>query len=91
MKLHIEGILHILLQVFHAIQSLHSRRFQRLMSKVKPGSIKLCHNNSDNILDALPLMLERLINAGYIVGSVGELIYNTDYHIDNLGVQRKNN
>lgn len=63
---------------------------ERVMSKVKNGSIILCHNNADNILDALPLMLERLINAGYEVVSVGELIYTSDYYIDNLGIQRKN-
>ena len=63
---------------------------ERVMNKVKNGSIILCHNNSDHILDALPLMLERLINAGYEVVSVGELIYQSDYYIDNLGIQRKN-
>lgn len=63
---------------------------ERVMSKVKNGSIILCHNNSDHILDALPLMLERLINAGYEIVSVGELIYESDYYIDNLGIQRKN-
>ena len=64
---------------------------ERVMNKVKNGSIILCHNNADNILDALPLMLERLKNAGYEICSVGELIYNSDYYIDNLGIQRKNN
>ena len=63
---------------------------ERVMSKVKNGSIILCHNNADNILSALPLMLERLKNAGYEVVSVGELIYEDDYYIDNLGIQRKN-
>lgn len=63
---------------------------ERVMSKVKNGSIILCHNNSDHILEALPLMLERLKNAGYQVVSVGELIYDSDYYIDNLGIQRKN-
>lgn len=63
---------------------------ERVMSKVKNGSIILCHNNSDHILDALPLMLERLLNAGYEVVSVGELIMEDDYYIDNLGIQRKN-
>ena len=62
---------------------------ERVMSKVKNGSIILCHNNADNILEALPLMLERLINAGYEVVSVGELIIHEDYYIDNLGIQRK--
>ena len=63
---------------------------ERVMSKVKNGSIILCHNNSENILEGLPLMLERLINAGYEVVSVGDLILHDNYYIDNLGVQRKN-
>lgn len=63
---------------------------ERVMSKVKSGSIILNHNNADNVLDSLPLMLERLKNAGYKVVSVGELIYQSDYYIDNLGIQRKN-
>lgn len=63
---------------------------ERVMSKVKNGSIILCHNNAENVLDALPLMLERLLNAGYEIVSVGELIYTDDYYIDNLGIQRKN-
>jgi len=63
---------------------------ERVMSRVKNGSIILCHNNSDHILDALPLLFERLINAGYEIVSVGELIYHSDYYIDNLGVQRLN-
>lgn len=63
---------------------------ERVMSRVKSGSIILCHNNSDHILDALPLMLERLKNAGYTVVSVGELIYQDNYYVDHLGIQRKN-
>lgn len=63
---------------------------ERVMSKVKNGSIILNHNNADHVLESLPLMLERLINAGYKVVSVGELIYQSDYYIDNLGIQRKN-
>jgi len=60
---------------------------ERVMSRVKNGSIILCHNNSDYILDALPLMLERLLNAGYEVVSVGELIHWDNYYINNLGTQ----
>lgn len=63
---------------------------ERVMDRVKSGSIILCHNNSEHILDALPLMLERLINAGYEVVSVGELIMQDNYYIDHLGIQRKN-
>lgn len=63
---------------------------ERVMSRVKNGSIILNHNNSEHVLDSLPLMLERLKNAGYKVVSVGELIYDSNYFIDNLGIQRKN-
>ncbi|MBE5738270.1 MAG: deacetylase [Clostridiales bacterium] len=63
---------------------------ERVMSTVDNGSIILCHNNADNILDALPLILERLINAGYEVCSVGDLIFKDDFYIDHLGIQRKN-
>lgn len=63
---------------------------ERVMSRVNNGSIILCHNNSDHILDALPLLLERLLNAGYEVVSVGELIYWDNYYIDHAGVQHLN-
>ncbi len=62
----------------------------RVINKVKNGSIILCHNNSEHILDALPLMLDRLQNMGYTVTSVGDLIIKDNYYVDNLGIQRKN-
>ena len=62
----------------------------RVMSRLEGGSIILCHNNSDHILDALPLIIESVINAGYDIVSVGELIMHDNYYIDNLGIQRKN-
>lgn len=62
----------------------------RVLNNVKEGSIILCHNNSDHILEALPLVLERLKLKGYTVTSVGNLIYQEDYVVDNLGVQHKN-
>jgi len=61
----------------------------RITSKVKNGSIILCHNNSKNILDALPMVLESLKNKGYTITSVGELIYKDNYTIDRAGVQKK--
>lgn len=62
----------------------------RVLNNVKNGSIILCHNNSDHILDALPLILERLKLKGYEVTSVGNLIYHQDYTVDNLGIQHQN-
>lgn len=62
----------------------------RVLNNVKEGSIILCHNNSDHILEALPLILERLKMKGYTVTSVGNLIYQENYTVDNLGIQHQN-
>lgn len=63
---------------------------QRVTKNVKNGSIVLFHNNSDNILDALPLVLANLINRGYEPVCMSELVYSEDYYIDNAGIQHKN-
>ncbi len=60
----------------------------RVMNNVRPGSIILCHNNSDHILDALPMMLERLKQQGYTVGSIGELVKTENFEIDRNGMQK---
>lgn len=60
----------------------------RIINNVKNGSIILCHNNSDHILDALPMVLDRLKGQGYEVTSVGELVYKENYTIDRNGVQK---
>ena len=62
----------------------------RVMSRAKNGSIILMHNNSDNVLDALRLVLNRLKVQGYKVTGISELIYQEDYTIDRNGVQHKN-
>lgn len=59
----------------------------RVINGARNGSIILCHNNSDHILEALPIMLDRLQKKGFTVGPVGDLIYKTDYIIDNNGMQ----
>jgi len=60
----------------------------RVVSKVKSGSIILCHNNSDHILDALPIIFDRLKNQGYTITCVGDLIYKDDFIIDHTGLQK---
>ena len=62
----------------------------RILDRVENGSIILCHNNSDNILDALVMTLDRLLMQGYKVVSVGELVFFEDYSIDRNGIQHKN-
>lgn len=59
----------------------------RVLNGVKNGSIILCHNNSDHILDALPIMLDRLQKRGYTITPVGDLLIKGDYIIDNNGMQ----
>ena len=62
----------------------------RVCSKSKKGSIVLFHNNSDNIIPALRLVLEYYKNNGYKVVPVGELIYHSNYTINQQGVQISN-
>lgn len=62
----------------------------RILNGVKNGSIILCHNNSDHIVEALPMILDRLQKQGYTVGSVGELIYKDNYIVDRAGLQKSN-
>lgn len=60
----------------------------RVMNKVKNGSIILCHNNSDHILDALPIMLDRLKMAGYTVTTVSDILLKDNFTIDHTGMQK---
>ena len=62
----------------------------RVLKKVKNGSIVLMHNNSDNILDGLRMILDRLKLQGYKITSVGQLVYKTNYTVDRNGVQHTN-
>ena len=62
----------------------------RIINNVKKGSIILCHNNADHIVEALPMVLDRLIKRGFSVGSVGDLIYKENYTIDRTGLQKSN-
>ena len=59
---------------------------KRVLNSVKSGSIILCHNNSDHILEALPLMLDRLQKQGYKISCIGDLIYENG-KTDNNGMQ----
>jgi len=61
----------------------------RVKSGVKAGSIILFHNNSDHILDALPLVISYLKENEYSMVKLSDLVYEKDYLIDNNGVQKK--
>ena len=64
---------------------------QRVTGKVQPGSIVLFHNAALHTPEALPSILERLIQEGYTLVPISQLIlggeYNTDYTIDHTGRQ----
>lgn len=62
----------------------------RVSKNVKNGSIILFHNNSDNILEALPLVIENLKNQGYKMVPLSQMVYEKNYTIDNNGVQHIN-
>lgn len=64
---------------------------ERVVKRVGNGSIILCHNNSDHIVDALPALILNLKNNGYKFLTMSELVYEENFTIDNNGVQHKVN
>ncbi len=60
---------------------------QRVLSRVKPGSIVLFHNAAKHTPEALPGILERLLSDGYAIVPVGELLIAGDFTIDHEGRQ----
>ena len=61
--------------------------YQRVTSKVQPGSIVLFHNAALHTPEALPRILSYLINEGYTVVPISQLILTGDYTIDHTGRQ----
>jgi peptidoglycan-N-acetylglucosamine deacetylase len=61
--------------------------YKRVISKVKPGSILLFHNNAAYTPQNLPRIIEKLKSEGYEFVKAGDLIYKDKYHIDYDGRQ----
>lgn len=62
----------------------------RVTTQSKNGSIVLFHNNSENILDGLKMVLEYFrLNETQVV-PIGDLIYYEDFTINHEGTQIKN-
>jgi peptidoglycan/xylan/chitin deacetylase (PgdA/CDA1 family) len=59
----------------------------RIISRVKSGSIILCHNNAENTLEALPHVFADLQGRGYEFVKISELIYKQNYTVDGNGRQ----
>lgn len=62
----------------------------RVTSRAKNGSIVLFHNNSDNIINGLKMVLEYFKLNNTEVVCIGEIIYYDNFTINNQGVQIKN-
>ena len=60
---------------------------KRVTSKVQPGSIVLFHNAALHTPEALPTILSYLINDGYTVVPISQLILPPPYTIDHTGRQ----
>ena len=61
----------------------------RVTEKAKAGSIILCHNNSDHIINATKMILQHFSQSKLKVVPIGELLYDSNYSIDNQGTQIK--
>ncbi len=62
---------------------------ERVMSRVRNGSIVLFHNNSDNIVAALPGIIGELQQQGYNMVTLSEMVFQNNFRIDNSGRQHR--
>ena len=62
---------------------------KQVLGKVKEGSIVLFHNDAKYTPAALPEILDRLLDDGYEIVPISELIYKDSYQIDHTGRQMK--
>lgn len=63
--------------------------YNRVVKKVKNGSIVLFHNNGLHTAQALPLIIKELKQQGYTFTTIGELIYKDNYKMAVDGEQIK--
>ncbi len=67
-----------------------SEIMNRIVTKVKPGSILLFHNDTPHTAKMLPDIISALKNNGYGFMPVSKLIMRDNYYIDFDGTQRRN-
>ena len=60
---------------------------ERVTKNLAPGAIVLFHNTSQYITEALPIILEAILEEGYEIVPVSELIVDGEYWIDHTGKQ----
>lgn len=64
---------------------------RRVVSNTHAGSIILMHNDGKHTAEALPAIIEGILNKGLKFVTIGEMIYRDNYTIDHTGKQIKNN
>ena len=64
---------------------------ERVVKRVKNGSIVLFHNQGKHTAEALPVIIDLLKTAGYEFVPIGELIYRDGYYMEADGSQVRNN
>ncbi|WP_242850093.1 polysaccharide deacetylase family protein [Clostridium polynesiense] len=64
--------------------------YDRVMKKVKPGSIVLFHNDAKYTPNNLIKIIDNLKGKEYNFVTISQLIYKENYYIDNEGIQHKN-
>ena len=60
---------------------------KRVTEKVQPGSIVLFHNAALHTPEALPTILETLIQDGYTFVPISQILLTGEYTIDHTGRQ----
>lgn len=60
---------------------------ERVVPKAKSGDIVLFHNNSDHVLDALPLVIMGLKNEGFRFVGLSDMVATENFTVDSAGEQ----
>ena len=60
---------------------------KRVTEKVQPGSIVLFHNAAKHTPEALPCILEKLLQDGYTFLPISQILLDGEYTIDHAGRQ----
>ena len=66
-----------------------SQILARIKAGVQNGAIILFHNNADNIVEALPMVISFLKSQGYKMVALSDLVLQNNYTIDSNGVQKR--
>ena len=62
--------------------------WQKLESKLSNGRIILTHNGTKHTADSLEMLIKNIMNKGFKIVKVSELLYKENYIIDNNGAQK---